>query len=181
LAKRSLLLHLNRHRLRAEDLEDAYSQTLVELVAYVRAGGVFRDERHLANAVELRFGSRISDRRRALAGRSPMQAALESAATLVVGDDGISVIDQRADVERTVIVREEMRRVGGAARALTGDQRLVLAAQLGPREVSMAEFCATHGWSTEKYRKVSQRARARLAKLAGRERDACPARVARVG
>jgi hypothetical protein len=173
-AKRSLLLHLNRHRLRPEELEDCYSQTLLELVAYVRAGGAFRDERHLAHALELRFGSRIRDRRRALAGRSPMQAALESAAPLTEGDDGISIIDTRADVERAVIVREEVRHVAGAARALTGDQRLVLAAQLGPREVSTAEFCAAHGWTTEKYRKVSQRARARLAKLTGRTKKRVP-------
>jgi hypothetical protein len=29
------------------------------------------------------------------------------------------------------------------------------------------EFCARHGWSAEKYRKVAQRARARLSELLG--------------
>lgn len=109
-----------------------------------------------------------------------MQAALESAATLGDGDDGISIVDRRADVERAVIAREEVRHVSAAARALTEDQRLVLAAQLGPREMSTAAFCSEHGWTDEKFRKVSQRARARLAKLTGRA-ESCPGRAARVG
>jgi DNA-directed RNA polymerase specialized sigma24 family protein len=172
LAKRSLLLHLNRYRLGREDLEDCYSQTMLELVAHVRAGGTFADDRHLASALELRFVSRVRDRRRALAGRSPMQAALAFALTLD-DDDGISVVDSRANVERLVIAREEVRRLGAAASGLTPDQREVLAAQLGPSELSTAEFCHAHGWSTEKFRKVSQRARARLAKLANHEHDVC--------
>jgi len=168
LAKRSLLLHLNRHRLRHEDLEDCYSQAVLELIVHVRAGGAYANDRHLGNALELRFNSRIRDRRRAICGRSPMQAALETALTLTGGDDGVSIVDRRADIERDVIVREEVRQVGGAARELSRDQRMVLASQLGTAESSAAEFCLEHGWSVEKYRKVSQRARARLAKLTGR-------------
>lgn len=174
LAKRALLLHLNRHRLRREDLEDCYSQAVLELVAHVRAGRAFADDRHIGNALELRFTSRINDRRRALGGRSPMQAALEAALTLADDDDGALVIDRRADVERAVIVREEVREVGGAARELTRDQRMVLAAQLGSAELSTSEFCSRHGWSAEKYRKVSQRARARLARLTERAQPRVP-------
>ena len=165
LAKRPLLLHLSRHRLRHEDLEDCFSQAVLELIAHVREGGRFADDRHLANALELRFNSRIRDRQRALGGRSPMAAALESALTLAEGGEGISIIDRRADVERVVIAREEVRRVRGAARELTSDQRMALAAQLGPDDVSTAELCAHFGWSVEKFRKVGQRARARLARL----------------
>jgi hypothetical protein len=165
LAKRSLLLHVYRGRLRRDDLEDAYSQAMLELVAHVRAGGCFRDDRHLGHALELRFTSRIRDRRRALAGRSPMQAALEYASTLGEGAEGVSIVDHRADVERLVIARDEVRRVSGAARELTADQRIVLAAQLGPQDIPTAELCARRGWSVEKFRKVSQRARARLAVL----------------
>jgi hypothetical protein len=173
-AKRGLLLHLNRHRLRREDLEDCYSQAVLELVAHVRAGGAFADERHVGNALELRFDSRINDRRRALGGRSPMQAALEAALTLTEDSEGAVVVDRRADVERVVIAREEVRQVRGAARELTRDQRMVLAAQLAPCELSTTEFCSRHGWSTEKYRKVSQRARARLARLTGRSQGGVP-------
>jgi hypothetical protein len=155
-------------------LEDCYSQAVLELVAHVRAGGAFADERHIGNALELRFGSRINDRRRALGGRSPMQAALEAARTLAEGDEGATVVDRRADVERVVIVREEVRQVRCAARELTRDQRMVLAAQLAPCALSTAEFCSRYGWSAEKYRKVSQRARARLAKLTGRPQARVP-------
>ena len=164
-AKRALLLHLNRHRLRREDLEDCYSQAVLELIAHVRAGRAFADARHIGNALELRFTSRINDRRRALGGRSPMQAALETALTLTEDEEGAVVVDRRADVERAVIVREEVRQVRGAARELTRDQRMVLAAQLAPCEESTAEFCSRHGWSSEKYRKVAQRGRARLKRL----------------
>jgi hypothetical protein len=171
---------VNRYRLRREDLEDCFGQAVLELVAHVRAGGAFADDRHLANALELRFDSRISDRRRALSGRSPMQAALETALSLGEGEEGISVIDSRADVERVVIAREEVRRISEAARELTTDQRLALAAQLGSPGQTASQFCGAHGWSIEKYRKVGQRARARLARLTDRD-EPCPARGTRVG
>ena len=167
-AKRALLLSLNRHRLRREDLEDCFSQATLELIAQVRTGRGFANPRHVANALEVRFNSRISDRRRALSGRSPIEAAIETAATLADGDDGISIVDRRADVERVVIAREEVRRVGDAARELTPDQRVALGGQLASNEMSAAEVCAAHGWTIDKYRKVSQRARARLARLTER-------------
>ena len=47
---------------------------------------------------------------------------------------------------------------------LTADQRLLLASQLSS-DMECAQFCRLHGWSPEKYRKVAQRARARLARL----------------
>jgi DNA-directed RNA polymerase specialized sigma24 family protein len=168
MVKRAVLMHVNRHRLRVEDLEDCYSQAVLELIAHVRSGGAFADERHAACALELRFGSRITDRCRALAGRSPMQAALETSLSLADDDDGPSVIDRRADTEQAVIVREELRRVRRAVPGLTSDQRLALAVELDRSGVSPADFCASYGWSPEKFRKVSQRGRARLAALAGR-------------
>jgi len=54
------------------------------------------------------------------------------------------------------------------ARELSDDQRLVLAAQVG--QIGRIEFCRHYGWSTEKYRKVAQRARARLRGLMAEER-----------
>jgi DNA-directed RNA polymerase specialized sigma24 family protein len=161
-------LHLNRNRLRREDLEDCFGQTVLELVAYVRRGGAFRDTRHIAAALELRFTSRIRDRRRALSGRSPMQTALESALSLGDSETAPVVVDPRADVERVVIAREEVRRISALMRQLTEDQRLVLAAHLSTEASGCAEFCERHGWSAEKYRKVSQRGRARLRDLLSR-------------
>ncbi len=106
-----------------------------------------------------------------------MQAALESALTVGAVDGSPALRDPRAEVERVVIAREEVRRIGTLARRLTADQRLVLAAQLSPDPPTCAEFCARHGWSAEKYRKVSQRARTRLRMLMSRDDDAAPGRV----
>jgi DNA-directed RNA polymerase specialized sigma24 family protein len=167
-ARRELLLRVHGHRLRREDLEDCYSQAMLELVAHARRGGRFVSRVHLQNALEQRFTSRILDRRRALEGRSPMQAALERATSL--GDDidgGIEIVDARAELERLVILRHELRRLGFLARELSADQRLVLVSQIG--QMPRAEFCERYGWSPEKYRKVAQRARARLRRLMDRE------------
>jgi DNA-directed RNA polymerase specialized sigma24 family protein len=164
-AKRELLLQVNRYRLRREDLEDCYSQATLELVAHARRGGVFADRSHVGNVLELRFLSRIRDRRRALGGRSPAQAALEAAMSLGrAGTEEIAIVDRRAELERLVILRDDLRRVERLARKLTPDQRLVLACQLGP-QMGCHDFCNQFGWTPEKYRKVAQRARAKLKRL----------------
>jgi DNA-directed RNA polymerase specialized sigma24 family protein len=163
-AKRELLLQANRYRLRREDLEDCFSQATLELIAHARRGGVFADRSHLGNVLELRFMSRVRDRRRALGGRSPAQAALETAMSLgCAGIEETAIVDRRAELERLVILREDLRRIESLARRLTPDQRLVLASQLGP--IGCRDFCAQFGWTPEKYRKVAQRARARLRRL----------------
>jgi hypothetical protein len=164
-AKRELLLRVHRHRLRAEDLEDAYSQATVELIAQARRGWRFSTRLHLANTLEQRFLSRIHDRRRALSGRSPMQAALETAMPLeCIEREQVDVVDPRADLEALVFLREGLRRVSSLALWLSPDQRLVLASQLS-LQIGAGEFCRIHRWSPEKYRKVAQRARARLKRL----------------
>jgi hypothetical protein len=163
-ARRELLLRVHGHRLRREDLEDCYSQATLELVAHARRGGRFFSRVHVQNALEQRFMSRVLDRRRALEGRSPMQAALERARSL--GDhleQGADVVDVRAELERLVILRHELRRLGALAGELSADQRLVLVSQIGG--MRRGEFCRRYGWSDEKYRKVAQRARARLRRL----------------
>lgn len=163
-AKRGLLLRVHRHRLRHEDLEDCFSQATLELIAHVKAGGLFSSRLHIANALELRFISRARDRRRALSGRSPVQAALEQAETLgAVGGGGVEIVDQRAGVDTQVILRDELRRLSRLVGMLSLDQRLVLASQLSGE--SCALFCDRNDWSREKYRKVAQRARARLRAL----------------
>jgi hypothetical protein len=73
----------------------------------------------------------------------------------------------RADVERLAMLRHDLRRLGVLVRGLSPDQRLVLASQFS-QALDREAFCRVNGWSGEKYRKVSQRARARLrALLAG--------------
>jgi DNA-directed RNA polymerase specialized sigma24 family protein len=171
-ARRELLLRVHRHRLRAEDLEDCYSQATLELVAHARRGGRFASRLHLANTLEQRFVSRIRDRRRALSGRSPMQAALEAAMSLDCVTEEIDIVDVRAELETLVILRHDLRRVRALAQQLSVDQRLVLAAQVG--QVSPADFCRLHDWSLEKYRKVAQRARARLRSLMALDESSVP-------
>jgi DNA-directed RNA polymerase specialized sigma24 family protein len=165
-ARRQGLLRAHRHRLRPEDLEDCLSQATVELVAQARAGGAFANTAHVARALEVRFLSRIQDRHRAVSGRSPAQAVIESALAMGhLGDEfDVQVADSGPGPEARALLRFELSRLPELARALTKDQRLVLVSQVS-LEASCAEFCATHGWSREKYRKVAQRARARLRRL----------------
>jgi DNA-directed RNA polymerase specialized sigma24 family protein len=176
-ARRELLLRAHRHRLRREDLEDCYSQATLELVASARSMGGYANRGHMAAAIEQRFVSRICDRRRALSGRSPMQAALEG--SLPLGGDGeesVQLVDLRAELERLVILRQELRLLAVLSRELTQDQRLVLACQVG-LQMPRGEFCERFGWSPEKYRKVAQRARARLSHLMSREEPSDPRQV----
>jgi DNA-directed RNA polymerase specialized sigma24 family protein len=167
-ARRNVLLRVHRHWLRREDLEDCYSQATLELLAQARAGehgGGARPTRvHMANVLEQRFVSRIQDRRRALRGRSPAQAALDNALPLGDGSEGIEIADVRAELERLVLLRLDLRNLGRAIGELTADQRLILTSLIDS-EMDCAQFCGRFGWSKEKYRKVSQRARARLGEL----------------
>jgi hypothetical protein len=163
-ARRELMLRVHRFRLRAEDLEDCYAQATLELVAQAGRGRAFASRLHIANALEQRFKSRIDDRRRALSGRSPMAAAIEQSAPLLdVSGEPIELVDPRSDLEQLVSLREELRRIGRVADRLSLDQRLVLASQIA--QEGCAAFCATYGWSPEKYRKVAQRGRVRLREL----------------
>lgn len=162
-ARRGVLLRAHRHRLRREDLEDCFGQAALELVLRARRGAPFLSTEHAANALEQRFLSRIHDRRRAIEGRSEAQAAFESALSNGLSG-GTEVADLRADVEQIMLDRLELSRIADVADGLTSDQRLVLACQVS-MQMGCAEFCARFGWSPEKYRKVAQRARARLRAL----------------
>lgn len=163
-AKRRALLRAHRHRLRPEDLEDCYSQATLELLAALARGRRFSGRTHLVHALEQRFRSRVDDRRRALHGRSALAAALEHALPLGLQTESHhQLADPRADIHPHVVRRAELRRVVAVSGQLTPDQRLVLAHQLA--DGTRADFCARFGWSPEKYRKVAQRARARLRAL----------------
>jgi DNA-directed RNA polymerase specialized sigma24 family protein len=163
-SRRERLLAAHGYRLCREDLEDCYSQATLELLTRAKRGEAFASRAHIANALEQRLISRIHDRRRALSGRSPIETALATALPLVGCEGGVDVADARANVERLVLSRHDLRRVSGISRQLSPDQRLVLASQLSC-EMGCGEFCRSHGWSAEKYRKVAQRARARLTQL----------------
>ncbi len=170
-ARGQMLLRSYRHRLREQDLEDCLSQATLELVAQARAGARWASTAHLAHVLEQRFVSRVADRHRALSGRSPMQAALEQALARGAGEGlGASVPDRAPGTEDLVLLRMELRRLPRLARGLSEEQRLVLASQVS-LQMECAEFCALHGWSAEKYRKVAQRARARLRRLCESEQD----------
>jgi DNA-directed RNA polymerase specialized sigma24 family protein len=165
-AKRDVLLRVHRRRLRWVELEDCFSQAVLELVAMARAGSSFKSRQHIANALEQRFVSRTHDRRRALSGRSPMEAALEEASPLSL-DGACQPVDPRAEPERVLLLRQELELLRAGARTLSEDQKLVLACQLA-LQMECEEFCRLHDWSREKYRKVAQRGRARLrAAMAG--------------
>jgi len=106
-----------------------------------------------------------------------MQAALEAAVSLGgAGEQEVEVVDVRAELERLVMLRHDLGRVQQAARELTPDQQLVLASQVGLQQ-SSAEFCRLTGWTPGKYRKVAQRARARLRRLAAVDEPDVPSAV----
>lgn len=167
-ARRGSLLAVHRRRLPREELEDCYSQATFEMLMRARHGRPFESDAHIANALEQRLIARIHDRRRAVGGRSPIEAAIAQALPLPGCEhpkDGACrrLVDERADVQRIAMQRHELRRIAHFSRELTRDQRLLLASQLAGEQP--AEFRALHGWTAEKYRKVGQRARARLTRL----------------
>jgi DNA-directed RNA polymerase specialized sigma24 family protein len=167
-ARRKSLLWTHRHRLRHEDLEDCFSQTTFELVRQARAGSTWTSTGHLVNHLDQRFLSRVQDRLRAVKGRSRGQAAMEKALAGGGLGNGRDAAEVCCGVEELVLMRMQLREVPRLARELTADQRLVLVCQVA-LGMSCAEFCDTYGWSREKYRKVAQRARAKLRRLSEQE------------
>ena len=90
------------------------------------------------------------------------------------GEEHFDVADAQAELERLVILRHELRRIQEVAQGLSYEQRLVIASQVA-LQMSCGEFCERHEWTPEKYRKVAQRARARLRHLmALEEAEAVP-------
>jgi hypothetical protein len=115
---RAPLLAASRYAAPREDLEDIYAQSVLELLLRIRRDPTFTTRDHLANALRLRFQSRLSDRHRALAGRSPATRALGQAARL---DD--TDVAARHDTEREVLGRERLRTLIVALRELPAAQR----------------------------------------------------------
>jgi DNA-directed RNA polymerase specialized sigma24 family protein len=160
-ARRGRLLRVHRRRLRWEDLEDCYSQATLELVARSRRAPFLSNE-HVLNALEQKFLSRIEDRRRAISGRSAIEAAIARSVPVDAPEHGAGELeDRRAAVESQVIARTELRLLREVIADLNRDQQLVLASQVCV-DMGVGEFCARFDWSVEKYRKVAQRARGKL-------------------
>ena len=137
------LLAAHRGAAPREELEDLYSQSVLELLLRIRRDPTFHTPTQLANALRLRFASRIVDHHRALAGRSPLTAAVAQATRL---DDptapGIAAAD---DVAAAVELREQTRELLSALRDLPAGQRDALLAELSGSEAPV-------GWAERKRR-----------------------------
>ena len=95
------------------------------------------------------------------------QAALRHPDDQEGGPDGAvlaAVADPTSDIAERLAGQDDVRRLRELADELTADQRLVLACQVA-LDMDCQEFCSRFGWSAEKFRKVAQRARARLRAL----------------
>ena len=157
LALRTTLIRVHHSNASREDLEDIYSQAVIELLARAERDPTLTSPDHIRRALRQKFDSRILDYHRAVAGRSPTTHARARTRPL---DD---TLDQRVgdrDGLDLLIARETLRELAAAIRQLTPDQQLVLASQLNGE--TPRECCRHTGWTIDKYRKTAQRARARL-------------------
>jgi hypothetical protein len=126
------LLAAHRSAASREELEDLYSQSVLELLLRVRRDATFHTPTHLANALRLRFASRITDYRRAVAGRSPVEAALTRATRLDDPDStGVAAAD---DVASQVLARERAHELLVALNELPLVQRDALLAEAAGRD-----------------------------------------------
>ena len=157
LALRKTLIRAYRSSASREDLEDLYSQAVLELLARAERDPTLTSPDHIRHALRQKFESRILDHHRAVAGRSPATHA--RARTRPLDDTLDQPVGDRDGLDQ-LIVHETLRELGAAIRELTPDQQLVLASQLNGE--TPRECCGHTGWTIDKYRKTAQRARARL-------------------
>jgi len=153
-----VLLRSYEGRLGRGELEDCLAQATFELVRAVRAGRRFAGAEHMANALELRFRSRIADQHRARGAR-PASVALDHE-----GDSEGAVLEDPAPrFERGVEARLELGRLGELMRELSVDEQRVLVLQAAG--VPRGEICARLGWKLERYRSTARRATHKLSCL----------------
>ena len=155
--RRAALLVSYEGRLEREELEDCLSQATFELIRSARAGRCFEDSGHVANALELRFRSRIVDRHRARGAR-PAPVALDGD-----GEEGRALEDPAPRFERGVEARFELARLRELIAELSVDEQRVLALQAAG--VPRGEICARLGWKLERYRSTARRATHKLSCL----------------
>jgi len=157
--KWAVLLRSYEGRLERGDLEDCLSQATFELVRVVRAGRCFDGAEHVANALELKFRSRIVDQHRARSAR-PAAVALGEEDE----DEGAVVLEDRSPrFERGVEARFELERLRELVGELSVDEQRVLVLQ--GAELSRREICERLGWALERYRSTAKRATEKLAGL----------------
>jgi hypothetical protein len=101
------LLAIHHDAARREDLEDLYAQAVLELLLRVRRDPALHEPAHIANALRLKFKSRIADHQRAVAGRSPIASAIARAAP--IDSTGAPGLGRAPDLEQQVLVREAAR------------------------------------------------------------------------
>jgi len=155
--RRSLIAHHGRGPVGWQDLEDVYSQATLELLARAKRDPTLRTRAHIRNALRQKFADRVLDEQRARGGRSPAAYARAHAQPL---DTAWRALADERDAPAQLIALEDLAELRDAIGQLTDDQRLVLSSQLAgepPRDC-----WERAGWSDEKYRKVAQRARARV-------------------
>ena len=182
-AKRELLLRVHRHRLRGRISRTATARRRSSC-SRTRARRALLQPRRTSRTLSssgFSRGSTIAGARSRDAARCRRRSRRPCRST-ASSRSRSSVVDVRAELETLVMLREDLRRVRALAQELTPDQRLVLACQVG-LQMAPAEFCRRYGWSPEKYRKVAQRARARLRQLIAldgpRDVPLCAGRVGR--
>ena len=145
LALRTTLIRAYRSNASREDLEDIYSQAVIELLARAERDPTLTSPDHIRHALRQKFESRILDHHRAVAGRSPATHA--RARTRPLADTLNHRIGDPDGLDR-LVARETLRELAAAIRELTPDQQLVLASQLNgepPREC-----CGHTGWTIDK-------------------------------
>ena len=111
------------------DLEDIYSQAVLEVLLRARRDPTLSTPGHIRNTLRQRFASRLADHARAYGGRSPMRAALARCA-------GMDSAEQTAahggeDVVDVVLARERVREVLTAVSELPVAQRDSILAAAG--------------------------------------------------
>jgi hypothetical protein len=157
LSMREMLLCVHRRQARREDLEDLYSQAVLELLARARRDPTLRERAHVANALRQKLAARLLDHRRATHGRSRAETA--RACVLDIGLFAHRLAGSE-DTAQSVIHREQLRAILDASQVLSDDQRHALASRIAGE--SRARCCARQGWSEAKYHKLIQRGGARL-------------------
>ena len=144
------LLRAHRHHALFEDLEDIFSQALLELLLRAQRDPQLYDPAHISNALRQRFAARLADHHRALAGRSPATAVPAGAQRL--NNPKAPTAADPVDLVELVLVRERTRELLAMIAALPLAQRLALLSDAGA-------IAPLPGAGGETHRKRCQRAR----------------------
>ena len=126
---RAGLLRGHRYAASWHDLEDIYSQAVLEVLLRARRDRTLGTPGHIRNTLRQRFASRLADHARAYAGRSPITAALARSGSLDVARERAT--GPGGDVAEVVLARERVREVLTAVSELPAAQRDSILAEAG--------------------------------------------------